>query len=88
MLVPTSPEDPAAPANRRAWQSLAAFEKPFLCAFGDSDPITAGADARMREMIPGAKATAHVTIAGAGHFIQEDKGPELAKVVVDFVHSS
>jgi haloalkane dehalogenase len=88
LLVPSTPEDPAAPANRRAWEDLGRFERPFLCAFGDSDAITAGADKRMREVIPGAKGQDHTTIVGGGHFIQEDKGPELAKVIVDFVRST
>lgn len=87
-LVPTSPEDPAAEANRAAWQELRRFERPFLCAFSDSDPITRGADAPLRKLIPGAAGQAHTTIAGAGHFLQEDKGPELAAVVVDFVAST
>ena len=85
VLVPAEDDDPAIPANRRAWESLARFDKPFLCAFGDSDPITGGADARMREVIPGAKGRHHVTVEGGGHFIQEDKGPELAGIVADFV---
>jgi haloalkane dehalogenase len=85
LLVPAEPDDPAVPANRKAWESLAGFEKPFLCAFGDSDDITRGADARMREVIPGAKGQNHVTVEGGGHFIQEDKGPELARVIADFI---
>jgi haloalkane dehalogenase len=84
LLVPTKPDDPAAPANRRAWEALARWEKPFLCAFSDSDPVTRGADAPMREKIPGAKGQAHVTIAGGGHFLQEDRGDELADVVAAF----
>jgi haloalkane dehalogenase len=88
LLVPASPEDPAAPANRRAWQVLAGFEKPFLCAYSDSDPITNGADRLFLERIPGAKGQPHTTIAGGGHFLQEDCGAELAQVVVDFVRGS
>ncbi|MHA0286762.1 haloalkane dehalogenase [Mycobacterium sp. C3-094] len=84
-LVPTSPDDPAAPANRAAWEALRRFEKPFLCAFSDSDPITRGGDAALRKLIPGAHGQPEVTIAGGGHFLQEDKGPELATVVVDFI---
>ncbi|MEH3143675.1 MAG: haloalkane dehalogenase [Mycobacterium kyogaense] len=87
-LVPTSPDDPAAPANRAAWEVLRQFEKPFLCAFSDSDPITKGGDAPLRKLIPGAQGQPEVTIAGGGHFLQEDKGPELASVVVDFVASN
>ncbi|UXA19954.1 haloalkane dehalogenase [Mycobacterium sp. SMC-4] len=84
-LVPTSPDDPAAEANRAAWTELRRFERPFLCAFSDSDPITRGADAPLRKLIPGAAGQAHTTIVGGGHFLQEDKGPELAAVVVDFI---
>lgn len=87
-LVPTSPDDPAAPANRAAWEGLRRFEKPFLCAFSDSDPITRGADAALRKFIPGAQGRPEVTIAGGGHFLQEDKGRELAAVVVDFIRST
>jgi haloalkane dehalogenase len=85
VLVPASPDDPAAPANRAAWERLRRFHKPFLCAFGDSDPITRGGDAVMRETIPGAHGQPHATIAGGGHFIQEDKPDELANAISGFV---
>lgn len=85
MLVPTSPGDPAAPANRAAWKSLRSYDRPFLCAFSDSDPITRGADTVLRSEIPGAQAFEPVTITGAAHFLQEDKGRELASVVATFI---
>jgi len=85
MLVPTSPEDPAAPANRKAWETLETFTKPFLCAFSDQDPVTGGADANLKERIPGTNDQAHTIIEGGGHFLQEDRGPELAAVVNAFV---
>jgi haloalkane dehalogenase len=84
-LVPTAPDDPAAGANAAAWAVLSAFDRPFLTAFSDSDPITAGGDAVFLRSVPGAEGQPHVTIEGAGHFLQEDKGPELARVVADFV---
>jgi len=84
-LIPQSPDDPAADPNRRAWAVLAELDLPFLCAFSDSDPITAGADRPFRERLRGAQGQPHTTIAGGGHFIQEDRGPELARVVADFV---
>ena len=87
-LVPISPDDPAAEANRAAWRVLEAFDKPFLTAFSDGDPITAGSDHVLQARIPGARGQAHTTIAGGGHFLQEDRGPELAAVVVDFVRST
>ena len=85
LLVPTHPDDPAAADNRAAWEVLSRYEKPFLCAFSDSDPITAVAEPLLRKLIPGAAGQPHTTIADAGHFLQEDKGPELAAVVADFV---
>ena len=87
-LVPTSPDDPASEANRAAWRSLESFDKPFLTAFSDGDPITAGNDRPLQSRIPGAAGQPHTTIEGAGHFLQEQKGEELAKVVVEFVRST
>ena len=88
LLVPTSPEDPASEPNRRAWKELTQFTRPFLCAFSDSDPITAGADRILRTSVPGAMGLTHPTIAGAGHFLQEDKGEELGRAVADLVAST
>jgi len=84
-LVPTSPEDPEGPANRAAWEVLAAFDRPFLCAFSDQDPITHGNERHLIDRIAGAKGQAHTTIEGGGHFLQEDRGPELARVVIDLI---
>jgi haloalkane dehalogenase len=84
-LVPTRPDDPASAANRAAWEVLSSWERPLLTAFGDSDPITAGADRLLQSAIPGAAGQAHRTIAGGGHFIQEDRGEELAGAVVEFM---
>lgn len=88
MLVPTSADDPAADPNRAAWDVLRGWTKPFLCAFSDRDPITKGADAVLRADIPGCVGQPHTTIEGGGHFLQEDRGPELAGVVVDFVRQT
>ena len=88
MLVPSSPDDPAVPANRKAWEVLQSWDKPFLTAFGDSDPITRGADRVLQKLIPGAKGQPHTTMANAGHFLQEDKGEELAEIVVAFMRDT
>ncbi len=87
-LVPISPDDPAAPANRAAWEVLGEFTKPFLTAFSDQDPITGGSDRALQARIPGTNGQRHTTITGGGHFLQEDRGPELARVVIDFVRST
>ena len=84
-LVPTRPDDPASDANRRAWEVLRRWEKPFLTAFSDEDPITRNADRAFQSLVPGTKGQPHTTIKGGGHFLQEDRGAELAKVVVDFI---
>jgi haloalkane dehalogenase len=84
-LVPTTPEDPASAANRAAWTSLAAFDRPFLCCYSDGDAITRGADRRFKETVPGAKGQPHTTIEGAGHFLQEDQGAQLGAVLARFV---
>ena len=87
-LVPTTPEDPEVPANRQAWDVLAKFDKPFLTCFSDSDPISKGGEAVFLARVPGTNGQAHTTIQGGGHFLQEDKGPELAQVLIDFIAAS
>ena len=88
LLVPTRADDPASAANRAAWTVLEQFDKPFLCAFSDGDPITGGGDAVLKRRIPGTNGQPHTTIEGGGHFLQEDRGVELATVVADFVRST
>jgi haloalkane dehalogenase len=87
-LVPTSPEDPAAPDQRRAWEVLAVFDRPFLCAFSDSDPVTAGGDRVFRDRVPGAQGQPHTTVEGGGHFLQEDKPAELAALLIGFISAT
>ncbi|MCZ2821312.1 haloalkane dehalogenase [Modestobacter sp. VKM Ac-2977] len=84
-LVPTSPDDPAAEANRAAWAVLRTWQKPFLTAFSDSDPITGGGDAVFQKLVPGSQGLPHTTLAGGGHFLQEEVGPQLAQVTVDLI---
>ncbi|HWG15316.1 MAG TPA: haloalkane dehalogenase [Streptosporangiaceae bacterium] len=85
LIVPTAPDDPATGANRAAWQRLAGWDRPFLVAFSDRDPITASMAPVLKRTIPGAAALDHPVIEGAGHFLQEDAGPQLAEIVADFV---
>jgi len=85
LLVPTRPDDPAAGPNRAAWDVLRAWKKPFLTAFSDSDAITRGGERVFQSIVPGAAGRDHPTIAGGGHFLQEDAGPQLAHVVAEFI---
>ncbi|HTX97570.1 MAG TPA: haloalkane dehalogenase [Mycobacterium sp.] len=82
-LVPTSPDDPAIPANRKAWDTLGRWDKPFLAIFGARDPILGRADRPLIKHIPGAAGQPHARI-NASHFIQEDRGPELAERIVSW----
>ena len=83
-LVPISPEDPASAANVAAREVLSSWTKPFLTLFSDQDPVTAGSDRWFQDNVPGAAGQPHQTLTGGGHFLQEDLGPELARLVADF----
>jgi haloalkane dehalogenase len=87
LILPTAPDDPATEPNRAAWQKLQAWDRPFLVAFSDRDPITASMAPVLKDTIPGAAGLGHPVITGAGHFLQEDAGPRLAEIVADFVLS-
>jgi haloalkane dehalogenase len=87
-LVPITPDDPAASANQAAWKILENWEKPFLTAFSDGDPITQGGERVFQERVPGARGRPHTTIQGGGHFLQEDCGEAFAQIVVEFIQAN
>lgn len=87
-LVPASPDDPAHADQVAAWNVISRFDRPWLCAFSDSDPITKGGEKAFLRSVPGAEGLEHTTIVGGGHFLQEDRGPELAAVIRDFIAST
>jgi len=84
-LVPTTPDDPASAANRAAWSTLSTLPTPVLVAFSDSDPVTAAMAPILKQAMPGAHGREHPVITDAGHFLQEDAGPELAARIVEFI---
>ena len=84
-LVPISLEDPSSAANQGAWTVLESFNKPVLTAFSDSDPVTKGGERGFHQRVPGTNGQPHTTIVNAGHFLQEDAGEDLARVVNDFI---
>ena len=86
--VPVMPDDPSIEANLRAWRVFGQWEKPFLTAFGDSDPVSAGMEKTFTGVVPGAKGLDHAMIKGGGHFIQEDCGEQMAELIIDFVKSN
>jgi haloalkane dehalogenase len=72
-LVPATLRTPSAEPNKEAWNILRQWEKPFLCAFSDKDPIFEGVENSFLKLVPGCKGMPHVTIENAGHFLQEDQ---------------
>lgn len=84
-LVPIRADDPAATDNRVAWQQLEQFDKPFLTLFGKGDPITRSFARVFQQRVPGAQGQPHAMLGHAGHFIQEDQGPELARRINAFI---
>jgi haloalkane dehalogenase len=87
-LIPQTLDDPATPDNQRAWEVLRTLDTPVLTAFSDGDPITAGGERYLQSAIPGAAGRPHTTIEGGGHFLQEDRGEQLAQVVVDWLREA
>jgi haloalkane dehalogenase len=87
-LVPTSREDPEFEANTMAFKQFHEWNNPFMTAFSDSDPITRGGDRVWQKIVPGAKNQPHTIVKNAGHFIQEDKGPELAVLLIKFIEDN
>lgn len=84
-LVPTAPDDPASEPNRAAWEVLRRWTKPCLTLFSDADPVTAGGERVFHKLVPGCEGQPHRTIERAGHFLQEDAGPELAAMLIEWV---
>jgi haloalkane dehalogenase len=85
LLMGLTPTSACARLNRRTFEVLERFDGPFLTAFSDGDPGTGGWADVLSERVPGARGRDHVTVTGAGHFLQEDRGAELADVVARFV---
>jgi haloalkane dehalogenase len=86
MLVPIYESEPESVKNKAIWKKLSRWHKPFLTLFSDSDPIMTGLEKIFQALIPGAKGQPHQIIHGGGHFLQEDKGEEIAELVVQFIN--
>jgi haloalkane dehalogenase len=82
-LVPVDSNDTESGNNIKAWEKLMQWNKPFLTVFGDKDDIMIGAEKVFQKLVPGAKGQNH-RILNAGHFIQEEKGEELAEIIIEF----
>ncbi|MBT4522974.1 MAG: haloalkane dehalogenase [Halieaceae bacterium] len=87
-LVPILPNNVAIPDNKAAWKVLSQWQKPFITANSDNDPVTAGSDKVFQERVPGAKGQKHVTINGGGHFLQDERAQQLSDVVINFIEDN
>ena len=79
-LVPITPQHASVTENLAAWRVLSTFDKPFITAFSDNDPVTKGGDLVFQKRISGAKGQAHVTLRG-GHFLQEDSPDDIVALI-------
>jgi len=86
-LVPITPDNPASESNRKAWEVLKQWHKPFLTTFSNGDPITRGGDKYMQERIPGAEGQPHQRLVG-GHFLQEDSPVQFARAINELLACS
>ncbi|MDR3650892.1 MAG: haloalkane dehalogenase [Acidimicrobiales bacterium] len=87
-LIPITPNDPGARIARATMQVLQGWQRPFLTAFSDGDPATGGWETVLQANVPGAAGRTHPTIRGAGHFVPEERGEELGRIVGDFAEES
>ncbi len=87
-LVPIFHDEPEVEENKAAWEVLKKFDKPFMCAFADDDPVTAGGDKKFLKEVPGCQGVAHRTIENAHHFVQQDQPEECVQALLDLTGRS
>jgi haloalkane dehalogenase len=87
-FVPTTPNDPERQNNERAWEFFKRWHKPFLTLFSNRDPVTRGGHKPWQKLVPGAQGQPHAVTRGAGHFLQEDKGAEVAQAMIEFMRAT
>ena len=77
----------ALPDQKRAWEVLDKWEKPFLCCFSDQDRITRGGESRFIGRVPGTAGQNHRSLRG-GHFIQEDDSEGFVDCILEVARSA
>lgn len=86
--VPTLPTSPSLAEQKKAWDFFEKFEKPFLCAFADNDPVTQGGEKQFLDRVPGTKGLPHTSIKGGGHFVQENAAEQLSREIVQLIQTT
>ncbi|MGI9326143.1 MAG: haloalkane dehalogenase [Pseudomonadales bacterium] len=86
--VPTLPTSPSLTQQGKAWEFFETFDKPFLCAFADNDPVTAGMQEEFKKRVPGTRNLPHTTIKGGGHFVQEAAPEQVSQVIIDLIRTT
>jgi haloalkane dehalogenase len=81
--VPLFHDEPEVEENEAAWDVLRQFDKPFMLAFADNDPVTAGGDKKFLAEVPGCQGVAHRTIENASHFLQQDQPQQCVQAILD-----
>ncbi len=87
-FVPTTPKDPERTNNEAAWEVFKRWDKPFLTLFSNRDPVTRGGYKVWQKLVPGAQGQPHAITRNAGHFLQEDKGQEVATAMLAFMQTT
>jgi haloalkane dehalogenase len=87
-LVPLFHDEPEVEENKAAWEILRRFDKPFMTAFGDNDPVTAGGEKQFQKEVPGAQGVAHRVITNAGHFLQQEQPEQCVQAILDITGRS
>jgi haloalkane dehalogenase len=88
LLVPAKPDDDGVKEMKHAREVLKTWEKPALVMFSDKDPIMRGGHKWFMGNIPFLKDKDWIEIKGAGHFLQEDKGEEIAQHIFEFMQKT
>lgn len=85
LLVPNSPTDAGVDRMNQAREVLSKWNKPALVLFSDKDKIMSGLEDFFYKLIPTANDQPKIIIKDAGHFLQEEKGEEIATYIDQFI---
>ncbi len=88
MLIAVQPDNPGVPLNKKVWEVLEQFDKPFLTLFGGKDVVSRGLHKVMQRRIPGCAGQPHHIFPDANHFIQEDVPQELVEHILKFIEAT